>query len=341
MNSPAFSGSSCGFDRRNAASLDRRMADPVLEPELLRPSASGSSAAARSPRRRGAPDAHGRARRAPLRDAPRSGPIAGSTTCTSVVPSGFSQCSGASRRRRRLGRARGHALPELGREAVERRLRHAQRLQPVVGEGDREPRARAPAGATAGPSPTRFSSRRTRARPAVRSSMRSRMYVPTYGEGRSCSAPLWMSSSSRADRVVAGRGRARQRSGGTGARRRRRVRVRRGQVGEGLRRRPRRRVDAVADGRPVPGVDDQREQAIHDVVVERPAAARLVLRTAERGDLRLEEGALLDVRLRDVDDEVVGEQELGQRVDAVAVEGQSTAPSRPSQKARLAFSRAR
>ena len=40
-----------------------------------------------------------------------------------------------------LAGARGHALAELRREAVQRRLRHAERLQPVVGEGDGEPGA--------------------------------------------------------------------------------------------------------------------------------------------------------------------------------------------------------
>ena len=38
-----------------------------------------------------------------------------------------------------LGRARSHALAELGDEAVERHLRHAQALQPVVGERDGRP----------------------------------------------------------------------------------------------------------------------------------------------------------------------------------------------------------
>ena len=38
-----------------------------------------------------------------------------------------------------LGRARRHPLPELWREAVERVLRHAQRLETVIGEGDRDP----------------------------------------------------------------------------------------------------------------------------------------------------------------------------------------------------------
>ena len=38
-----------------------------------------------------------------------------------------------------LGRAGRHALPELRREAVKRLLRHAQRLQAVVGEGNGDP----------------------------------------------------------------------------------------------------------------------------------------------------------------------------------------------------------
>jgi hypothetical protein len=36
--------------------------------------------------------------------------------------------------------ARGHALLELGREAVQRVLRDAKRAQPLVGEADRDPR---------------------------------------------------------------------------------------------------------------------------------------------------------------------------------------------------------
>ena len=38
-----------------------------------------------------------------------------------------------------LGRAGRHPLAELRREAVERVLRHAERLQPLVGEGDGDP----------------------------------------------------------------------------------------------------------------------------------------------------------------------------------------------------------
>ena len=72
-----------------------------------------------------------------------------------------------------------------------------------------------------------------------------------------------------------------------------------------------------------------------------PPTTGLVWTTLAGGALDLEEGTLLRVGLADVDDEVVGEHELGQRVGAVPSAGQSVLPSRPSQKARLAFSRAR
>lgn len=48
-----------------------------------------------------------------------------------------------------LGPSR-HALPKLGDEAVEGRLRHAERLQPLVGESDRQRRIARLAGLTGG-----------------------------------------------------------------------------------------------------------------------------------------------------------------------------------------------
>ena len=49
-----------------------------------------------------------------------------------------------------LGCARRHPLPELWREAVQRILRYAQRLETLVGEGDRDPRVLRRIGETAG-----------------------------------------------------------------------------------------------------------------------------------------------------------------------------------------------
>ncbi len=76
-------------------------------------------------------------------------------------------------------------------------------------------------------------------------------------------------------------------------------------------------VDPVADDGPVASVDERREDRVHHVVVGRPASAGLVRLTAERGELDLEERAVLGIGLADVDDEVVGEHQLGQRMAAV------------------------
>src|SRR5512132_3887198 len=100
-----------------------------------------------------------------------------------------------------------------------------------------------------------------------------------------------------------------------------RVRVRRCQVGEGARCWLRRLVDAVADPGPVPGVDQQREQRVDDVVVEGPTPTGLVRASPSGGQLDLQEGALLGVGLGEVYDEEVGQQQFGQRVRAVLAGG--------------------
>src|SRR5262252_2792189 len=79
-----------------------------------------------------------------------------------------------------------------------------------------------------------------------------------------------------------------------------RSRIRRCQVGERARRRHRRLIDAVADSGPIPGVDQKRKDCVHHIVVEGPPPAGLVWTTRAGGELDLEEGALLGVRLRDV-----------------------------------------
>src|SRR5580658_10405636 len=67
------------------------------------------------------------------------------------------------------------------------------------------------------------------------------------------------------------------------------VGIRRCQVGERARPGPGRLVDAVADDGPVPRVHEQREDRVHDIVVERPATAGPVSFAAPGGELDLEE----------------------------------------------------
>jgi hypothetical protein len=78
------------------------------------------------------------------------------------------------------------------------------------------------------------------------------------------------------------------------------------------------------DGRSMPSritrlssVHQQCEDGVHHVVVERSAAAGPVTFAAPGGKLDLQERTLLCIRLGDVDDKVVREDELGQRVHAV------------------------
>src|SRR5918994_1357819 len=85
-----------------------------------------------------------------------------------------------------------------------------------------------------------------------------------------------------------------------------------GRGGPGSRGGPRRLVDAVADHGAVAGVDQQREDRVHDVVVGRTSTACQVSPPLAGGALDLQERALLSVRLAGVDDEIIGENELGQ-----------------------------
>src|ERR1700761_6306976 len=75
----------------------------------------------------------------------------------------------------------------------------------------------------------------------------------------------------------------------------RRVGIRGGQVGELVRGAPRGLVDAVADDGSVPRVHEHGEDRVHNVVVERPAAAGPVTFAAPGGKLDLQERALLCV----------------------------------------------
>src|SRR3954454_5242532 len=99
-----------------------------------------------------------------------------------------------------------------------------------------------------------------------------------------------------------------------------RVRVGRRKVGEHGGRRMGGGVHAVADGRASAGVDELGEERVHHVVVQGPTPTRHVLLAATRGELDLEEGTLLLVRLGDVEDEVVRQDQLGQWMVAVLVQ---------------------
>ena len=169
-----MSGGSSEFDRRPAAALDRRLADAVLEAERraagrelvavlapdqldageLRVGAAGLLGDGLQPRGVGGEHGDGDV---DVAGAERLLPVLGAAVAD------VAQLGGAGR----------HALPELRREAVQRLLRHAERLQAVVGEGDGDPGAVRGLGRRAGPSRRAACSRRTSARPAARSSMRS------------------------------------------------------------------------------------------------------------------------------------------------------------------------
>src|SRR6185437_11747295 len=81
------------------------------------------------------------------------------------------------------------------------------------------------------------------------------------------------------------------------------------QVGERARCGPRRLIDAIADDGSVPRVHEQREDRVHHIIVERPATAGPVSFPAPGGELDLQERTLLGVRLGDVYDEEVREDE--------------------------------
>ena len=94
------------------------------------------------------------------------------------------------------------------------------------------------------------------------------------------------------------------------------VGVRGRQVGEPVRGEHGWPADAVADHWPVPPFTSK-VKTVSISVVERSAAAGPVTFAAPGGKLDLQERTLLRIRLGDVDDEVVREDELGQRVRAV------------------------
>src|SRR3954468_20887405 len=84
---------------------------------------------------------------------------------------------------------------------------------------------------------------------------------------------------------------------GSGLRGLRWVGVGRREVREGLARGAAGAVDAVANRGTVAAGDQQREDPVHHIVVQCPAAAGAVLVTAPSSELDLEERTLLDVGL--------------------------------------------
>ena len=100
----------------------------------------------------------------------------------------------------------------------------------------------------------------------------------------------------------------------------RRIGIGFGEVRERLRPRAARAVDTVADRGTVAPGDQQREDPVHDVVVEGPAAAGAVLFPIARRQLDLQERALLDVRLAEVEHQVVGQHQFGQGMRALLVQ---------------------
>ena len=88
--------------------------------------------------------------------------------------------------------------------------------------------------------------------------------------------------------------------------------------GTGIRRRPAsagRSTPSLTRG-PLPAVNEQCEQLVYHVVIQRPATTRLVGAPVESRLLDLEE-AIRCVRLCDVDYQVVGEQQFCQRVGSI------------------------
>ena len=199
MISPGLERPLLRVRRRPAAALDRRLADPVLEAEgrppgrqLVAVLAPDQLDAGELLRGRGAPARRTASSRA------ASGESAARATWTSRRAERLLPVLGAALADvAQLGGAGGHALPELRREAVERGLRHPERLQALVGEGDGDPGV----AGRIGRRPSRVDERRAAAGPA-RARRRGRRCAAAgrcrrRATGRSCSAPLWMSSSSR------------------------------------------------------------------------------------------------------------------------------------------------
>jgi hypothetical protein len=69
-------------------------------------------------------------------------------------------------------------------------------------------------------------------------------------------------------------------------------------------------VNVVADWRALRATDQQRVDPVHNVVVERAAAAALVRAAGEHGLLDFEKDAFLE-RLRRVNDQEIMEEQLG------------------------------
>ena len=190
-----------------------------------------------------------------------------------------------------VGRAGGHALLELGREAGQRVLRHPERLEPLVAERhperhrvvgierrrrveirDQAPQQLAPR------APVVDAHDLVRAgvggRPGHQSPGLDVVQLQRLGRwgGHGCFGGHDATAPGINALTSTGNGR------GSGRR----------QVGEDVPGQLRRLVDAVADARSLAGVDHQRVVRVHHVVVQRAAAARLVGAPGERRLLDLQ-----------------------------------------------------
>src|ERR687898_2869668 len=96
----------------------------------------------------------------------------------------------------------------------------------------------------------------------------------------------------------------------------RRIRIWRRQVWEGSRSRHRRLIHPVGDLGTAARVDEQRKDRVHDVVVRRSTAARLMGASIAGSMFDLKERAGLRVGLGGVDNKIIREYELRQRVAA-------------------------
>ena len=74
-------------------------------------------------------------------------------------------------------------------------------------------------------------------------------------------------------------------------------------------------VHGITHARPLSGVNKQRKQRVHRIILQRPAAARLVGAPIEGRLLDLKE-AVRGVRPRGVDHQVISKQQLSQGMDA-------------------------
>ena len=305
--------------RRDAAAFDRRLADAVLEAEggapgrelvaVLAPDhLDAGQLLVRAPRPLGD---RLEARRVGREHRQRDVHVGRAERLLPVLRAALADVA-------ELGRARRHPLPELRREAVERVLRHAERLETVIGEGDGDPGVvrrigRRPAGVDDRVQPPhQLPSRRAvvDAEQQVGADVRRRSLVQ-----RAALDVVEL----EAGVLAAGRRALGHRhqwcsggSGGSGFGGR--------EVGEACARRASSTWSTPSRiTGPLPAlISSVKIVSITSSLSARPPHVSCA-RPLAGGELDLQERALLGVRLGDVDDEVVGEHELGQRMVAVRV----------------------